>query len=92
MINKWIYTTLSEQQVEIQNKLAEELSISPILARLLVQREIYTFNDARSFFRPDLADLHDPFLMADMDKAVERLTKAMRHNEKIMIYGDYDVD
>lgn len=92
MINKWIYTTLSEQQVEIQNKLAEELSISPILARLLVQREIYTFNDARSFFRPDLADLHDPFLMADMDKAVERLTKAMRHNEKILIYGDYDVD
>lgn len=92
MINKWIYTTLSEQQVELQNKLAEELSISPILARLLIQREICTFNDARSFFRPDLADLHDPFLMADMDKAVDRLTKAMRHNEKILIYGDYDVD
>lgn len=92
MINKWIYTTLSEQQVELQNKLAEELSISPILARLLIQREIYTFNDARSFFRPDLADLHDPFLMADMDKAVDRLTKAMQHNEKILIYGDYDVD
>jgi len=92
MINKWIYTTLSEQQIELQNKLADELSISPILARLLIQREIYTFNDARSFFRPDLADLHDPFLMADMDKAVDRLTKAMQHNEKILIYGDYDVD
>jgi len=50
MINKWIYTTLSEQQIEIKKKLAEELSISPILAQLLVQREIYTFADARSFF------------------------------------------
>ena len=92
MINKWIYTTLSEQQCEIQNKLADELSISPVLSQLLVQREIFTYDDARNFFRPDLANLHDPFLMADMDKAVERLTKAMRHNEKIMVYGDYDVD
>ena len=92
MINKWIYTTLSEQQCEIQNKLADELSISPVLSQLLVQREIFTYDDARNFFRPDLAYLHDPFLMADMDKAVERLTKAMRHNEKIMVYGDYDVD
>ena len=92
MINKWIYRTLSEQQIETQSKLAEELSISPVLAQLLVQRDILTFDDARSFFRPDLANLHDPFLMADMDKAVERLTKAMRHNEKILIYGDYDVD
>ena len=92
MINKWIYTTLSEQQCEIQNKLADELSISPVLSQLLVQREIFTYDDARNFFRPDLANLHDPFLMADMDKAVERLTKAMRHNEKIIVYGDYDVD
>ena len=92
MINKWIYTTLSEQQCEIQNKLADELSISPVLSQLLVQREIFTYDDARNFFRPDLANLHDPFLMADMDKAVERLTKAMRHNEKILVYGDYDVD
>jgi len=92
MINKWIYQSLTPQQIEIQNKLAEELSISPILAQLLVQREIYTFDDARNFFRPDLSDLHDPFLMADMDKAVDRLSRAMRHNEKILIYGDYDVD
>ena len=92
MINKWIYNTLSKQQSEIQNKLADELSISPVLSSLLVQREIFTYDEARSFFRPDLADLHDPFLMADMDKAVERLTKAMRHNEKILVYGDYDVD
>jgi single-stranded-DNA-specific exonuclease len=92
MINKWIYQSLNEQQKEIQKKLADELSISPILAQLLVQREIYTFEDARSFFRPDLAELHDPFLMADMDKAVDRLTAAMQNNEKILIYGDYDVD
>lgn len=92
MINKWILNALDEQQIEIKNKLAEELSISPILAQLLVQREIYTFDDARNFFRPDLSNLHDPFLMADMDKAVDRLTRAMQNNEKILIYGDYDVD
>jgi len=92
MINKWILRTLTEQETETQNNIAEELSISPILAQLLVQRDILTFEDARSFFRPELADLHDPFLMADMDKAVNRLTMAMQNNEKIMIYGDYDVD
>ena len=92
MINKWIYSELTDEQNEIKNKLANELSISPVLAKLLVQRDIVTFDDARSFFRPDLNDLHDPFLMKDMDKAVERLTKAMQRNEKILIYGDYDVD
>jgi len=92
MINTWIYRTLTEQQREIQNKLAEELSISPILSQLLVQRDILTFEEARSFFRPDLSNLHDPFLMADMHNAVNRLTKAMQKNEKILIYGDYDVD
>jgi len=92
MINKWIYRSLTEQQIEIQNRLAVELSISPLLSMLLVQRDIFTFEDARSFFRPDLANLHDPFLMTDMNKAVNRLTLAMQRNEKILIYGDYDVD
>ncbi len=92
MINKWIYSDLTDEQNEIKHKLANELSISPVLAQLLIQRGILTFDDARSFFRPDLNDLHDPFLMKDMDKAVERLTKAMQSNEKILIYGDYDVD
>jgi len=92
MINIWYYRTLTGQQIEIQKRLAEELSISPILTQLLVQRDILTFNDARSFFRPDLSDLHDPFLMADMQNAVDRLTLAMKRNEKILIYGDYDVD
>ena len=92
MINTWIYRTLTKQQIEIQQKLANELSISPILAQLLVQRDIFTFEDARSFFRPDLSDLHDPFLMADMQNAVDRLTVAMQKNQKILVYGDYDVD
>jgi len=92
MINTWIFRTLTEQQRETQTKLAEELSISPLLSQLLVQRDILTFEDARNFFRPDLSNLHDPFLMADMHLAVNRLTKAMQNNEKILIYGDYDVD
>lgn len=92
MINKWIYSELSEEQNEIKNNLANELSISPILSQLLVQRGISTYDEARSFFRPDLNDLHDPFLMKDMDRAVDRLTMAMQQNEKILVYGDYDVD
>lgn len=63
-----------------------------MLAELLVQRGVHTFSQARSFFRPDLADLHDPFLMKDMDKAVDRVHRAIVGNEKILVYGDYDVD
>lgn len=92
MINKWIYSELTDEQNEIKKRLAHELSISPVLAKFLVQRGIVTFDAARSFFRPDLSNLHDPFLMKDMRQAVDRLTKAMQRNEKILIYGDYDVD
>ena len=73
-------------------KLASVLRISPVLANLLVQRGIDTVEKADKFFKPSLADLHDPFLMKDMDKAVERVEQAVRNNEKIMVYGDYDVD
>ncbi|MPR34312.1 single-stranded-DNA-specific exonuclease RecJ [Salmonirosea aquatica] len=72
--------------------LAAQLNVSPFLATLLVQRGVGDFEAARSFFRPDLSSLHDPFLMRDMDKAVERLTSAMAAGEKILVYGDYDVD
>ena len=72
--------------------LAKQLNISEILGQLLVQREISDFESAKKFFRPQLNDLHDPFLMKDMDKAVVRLQKAINENEKIMVYGDYDVD
>ena len=73
-------------------QLSAELGIDGVLAELLVQRGVKTFEDARSFFRPRLEDLHDPFLMKDMDKAVERLHKAITSDERILVYGDYDVD
>ncbi len=73
-------------------QLATELGIDRVLADLLVQRGVETFEQARSFFRPRLEDLHDPFLMKDMDKAVERLHKAITEGEQILVYGDYDVD
>ncbi len=72
--------------------LSEVLSINSHLSNLLAQRGIKTFDEAQSFFRPSLTDLHDPFLMADMSKAVERLDAAIKKGEKILIYGDYDVD
>ena len=73
-------------------RLAAALGLSPVLANLLVQRGIDTVEKANKFFNPDLADLHDPFLMKDMDKAVARVEEAVRSGEKIMVYGDYDVD
>ncbi len=73
-------------------KLASELNIAPALANLLVQRGIKTFDQARVFFRPELEDLHDPFLMKDMGIATERILTAFRKNENILVYGDYDVD
>ena len=73
-------------------KLANELSINTKLASILVQRGITSFDEAKHFFRPSLEDLHDPFLMMDMEKAVSRIEKAIQNNEQILIYGDYDVD
>ena len=74
------------------NQLAQSLGIAPVLANLLVQRGIETEQEAQKFFNPQLADLHDPFLMKDMDKAIKRISAAVRNNEPIMVYGDYDVD
>ncbi len=73
-------------------RLATELGVDRVLAELLVQRGVETFEQARSFFRPSLDDLHDPFLMKDMDKAVERLHEAIVKGQNILVYGDYDVD
>jgi len=72
--------------------LSAALNVDMAIANLLIQRGIKTFSEARSFFRPKLTDLHDPFLMKDMDKAVARVKKAIDNDEKVMIYGDYDVD
>ncbi|MBB6681800.1 single-stranded-DNA-specific exonuclease RecJ [Aequorivita sp. 609] len=74
------------------NALSKDLNVEPLVAYLLVQRGIETFEEAKSFFRPSLEELHDPFLMKDMDKAVERIQKAIENGENILVYGDYDVD
>ena len=87
---KWILKDIVAG--ETVARLSSELGIDPVLARLLVQRGIGTFQEARAFFRPSLDNLHDPFLMKDMDKAVERVEAAVRSGEKILVYGDYDVD
>lgn len=76
----------------IVEKLVNELNINHVLANLLVQRNITTYDQAKAYFRPSYDDLHDPFLMSDMEKAVDRLENAIRNKEKILIYGDYDVD
>lgn len=73
-------------------ELSEALNVNEIVASLLVQRGISTYDDARAFFRPTLEDLHDPYLMKDMDKAVARIEKAIQNNENILVFGDYDVD
>ena len=77
MNHKWNYRPITQEQAEISRALAQELGISPVLGRLLVQRGITKAQDAKKFFRPQLPDLHDPFLMKDMDIAVERLNMAM---------------
>ena len=74
------------------NKLSNELNISPILSSMLVKRDIKTFDQAKTFFRPNYEMLHDPFLMKDMSIAVKRIQKALKEKESIMIFGDYDVD
>jgi single-stranded-DNA-specific exonuclease len=90
MEKRWIYKPLPKRK--ITEALANSLKIEEALATLLVQRNIQSFAEAKSFFRPSLEDLHDPFLMRDMDKAVERLELSIFNREKVLIYGDYDVD
>ncbi|MBR5334698.1 MAG: single-stranded-DNA-specific exonuclease RecJ [Bacteroidaceae bacterium] len=92
MGHKWKYQPPTYKQIEEAERLAEELDISPILCRLLVARGITSVADAKQFFRPRLSNLHNPFLMNDMDIAVKRLNKALGRKERILVYGDYDVD
>jgi single-stranded-DNA-specific exonuclease len=73
-------------------ELAKELNIDPVLANLLIQRGVTTFDEAKTFFRPSLENLYNPFLMKDMDKAISRIEKAIESHQKILVYGDYDVD
>ncbi len=90
MENYWVIQEKGKQ--DIVTKLTDELNIHPVLANLLVQRGVKNFNQAKAFFRPSLNHLYDPFLMKNMAKAIERTTKAVKSGEKILIYGDYDVD
>ena len=87
---RWVIKPQGESE-KVAN-LSSQLNIPPVLANLLVQRGIETYNEATRFFNPKLSDLHDPFLMKDMERAVERIERAIANNEMIMVYGDYDVD
>lgn len=89
---KWNYVPASNEQQDESRELANELGISPILGKLLLDRNIRSVSEAKRFFRPQLSDLHDPFLYTDMDVAVDRLNQALGHKERILVYGDYDVD
>lgn len=89
---KWNYVPASNEQQEESRELANELGISPILGKFLLDRNIRSVSEAKRFFRPQLSDLHDPFLYTDMDVAVDRLNQALGHKERILVYGDYDVD
>lgn len=89
---KWNYEPPTPEEKEAAKELGEKLNISPVLARLLIRRGIHTESAAKRFFRPQLADLINPFLMKDMDVAVDRLNDAMGRKERILVYGDYDVD
>lgn len=88
----WEYSAPSEEQGAKASELAKSLGISPVLGRLLLERGITTAEEARAFFRPQLSELLDPFLFKDMDKAVARLNAALGRKERILVYGDYDVD
>ena len=92
MGQKWNYQPPTTKQKEDAKRLSEELDMSPILCGLLVTRGITTVAEAKQFFRPRLSNLHNPFLMNDMDIAVKRLNQALGRKERILVYGDYDVD
>lgn len=89
---QWNYQPPTEQEILNADALSKEAGINPILSRLLVDRGITTEKEMKRFFRPSLTDLHDPFLMDGMDVAVERINQALGRKERILVYGDYDVD
>jgi len=90
MQKRW--TILLKADPEKISSLQQSLKIHPAICKILVQRGIETFDQAKNFYRPNLTDLHDPWLMKDMDKAVNRIITAIEKQEKILVYGDYDVD
>jgi single-stranded-DNA-specific exonuclease len=92
MTNKWNFRNPTQEELQNRDKLVEELGYSPATCLLLVQRGITSADKVKEFFKPSLSNLCDPYLLPDMDKAVKRLNKALGNKEKILVYGDYDVD
>lgn len=92
MTSKWNYAPLTYEEQKSESLLAKKYANCPPISQLLVERGITSLEEAEKFFHPSLKDLYDPFLMPDMDKAVGRLNKAMGKKERIMVFGDYDVD
>ena len=92
MISKWNYLPLTTEEQKLETELASRYANCPPISELLVQRGISSVEEAERFFHPSLKNMHDPFLMPDMDKAVNRLNRAMGSKEKILVFGDYDVD
>ncbi len=92
MTRKWNHEPLTSEEQRLENDLAHHYAGAPVISELLVQRGITTVDEAERFFHPSLRYLHDPFLMPGMDRAVERLNKALGSKERILVYGDYDVD
>jgi len=90
MQKRWVEQDVTNQKAVAELK--DQLSIDEVLAKVLVHRNVTTFEEARGFFRPDLSHLHDPFLMTDMHKAIQRIDEAVQKREKVLVYGDYDVD
>ncbi|MDE5843692.1 MAG: single-stranded-DNA-specific exonuclease RecJ, partial [Muribaculaceae bacterium] len=92
MTTNWNYQPLTDQQQELVAEILPQCGNNRTIAEILVRRGVCTPAQAQSFISPSISDLHDPFLMPDMEKAVNRLNRAMGAKERIMIYGDYDVD
>ncbi|HCW07376.1 MAG TPA: single-stranded-DNA-specific exonuclease RecJ, partial [Cytophagales bacterium] len=90
MEKRWLYQTLPP--INEINELGKQLNINSYLTAILLQRGINDFETAKKFFRPSLDQLHDPFLMQDMEAAVNRIKSAIDNSERILVYGDYDVD
>src|SRR5690606_37784809 len=91
-MKRWTIKQLDEKEQQIVLNLLKQLGTDPLIPQLLLKRGITTFDEAKSFFRPSLSELHSPFAMKDMDIAVQRIVQAIQQKENIMIYGGYDVD
>ena len=92
MTYRWNYSTLTDYQKNKKDELTKELNLLPIIAELLVNKGLDSKEEVMKYLYPSLDDLHDPFLLPDMDEAVKRIEKALGNKERILIYGDYDVD